>query len=106
MPRTMDSHDILDKMIPKLEEILHKLEELKVPLDSQPISYADLSSLNVMLHVLSYQVAGVIVEYQSNFFGSNGFLSQLFKMNNTLCDFVVLVNLFISRICITNFWLQ
>jgi hypothetical protein len=48
MPRTMENHVIVDKMIPKLEEILPKLDELKVPLDSQPISYADLSPLNVM----------------------------------------------------------
>ena len=43
----MDIDRAVQKMIIKLEELLKKLEDLKGPLDSQPISYADLSPLNV-----------------------------------------------------------
>lgn len=48
MPRKLETHVMVDKMVSKLEEILQKFEDLKGPLDNQPISYADLSPLNVI----------------------------------------------------------
>ena len=91
-------------MVKKLEEILKKFEDLKSPLDSQPISYSDMSPLNVKNGLHNFKVSGLIIDYQTIVFGSKGLLNQLFSLQPMLCDFVVEFWHLTNRIFMKSFY--